>query len=168
MRLQNKIVTITGSGSGLGREGALLFAGEGATIVTSDVVPGRAQKVAKEVEAAGGTAIGIDADVRLEADMERLVRTTVDAFGRIDVMWANAGVPEPGFGAQSFIDSQLSDWNSIFAVNATGIYLAWREAAKSMITAGRGARSWRPPRRPPSSPTRASLCTRRRRPPPTD
>ena len=58
MRLQDKVIVITGSGSGLGRESALLFASEGATIVTSDVVAGRAQAVAKEVEATGGTASG--------------------------------------------------------------------------------------------------------------
>ncbi|HEX2384005.1 MAG TPA: SDR family NAD(P)-dependent oxidoreductase [Acidimicrobiales bacterium] len=133
MRLQNKVIIITGSGSGLGREGALLFASEGATVVTSDLVAGRAQKVAKEVEAAGGTAIGFDADVRSEDDMRRLVQETVTAYGRVDVMWANAGVPEPGFGAQQFIDSRLEDWNNIFATNATGIYLAWREAAKHMV-----------------------------------
>ena len=99
MRLQDKVIAITGSGSGLGRECALLFAEEGARIVTSDVVAGRAQTVAKEVEAAGGQAVGIDADVRSEPDMERLVHTAVDSFGRIDVMFANAGIPEPGFGA---------------------------------------------------------------------
>jgi NAD(P)-dependent dehydrogenase (short-subunit alcohol dehydrogenase family) len=138
MRLDGKVVAITGSGSGLGRHGALLFAHEGATIVTSDVVPGRAQKVAKEVVAGGGTAVGIDADVRSEDDMAGLVRKTVDNFGRIDVMWANAGIPEPGFGALQFIDSQLDDWNNIFSVNVTGIYLAWREAARWMVGAGQG------------------------------
>src|SRR3974390_1138997 len=134
MRLQDKVVSITGSGSGLGRESALLFASEGARVVTSDVVPGRAQKVAKEVEAAGGQAIGIDADVRREDDMERLVRTTGETFGRIDVMWANAGIPEPGFGMQQFVDSRREDWDNIFATNVTGIYLAWKHAARQMIT----------------------------------
>lgn len=138
MRLQDKVVTITGSGSGLGREGAMLFASEGAKIVTSDVVPGRAQKVAKEIEAAGGSALGIDADVRVEADMERLVDETTRAFGRIDVMWANAGIPEPRFGMQAFIDSKLEDWNNIFSVNATGIYLAWKHAARWMIANEQG------------------------------
>jgi NAD(P)-dependent dehydrogenase (short-subunit alcohol dehydrogenase family) len=138
MRLEDKVVVITGSGSGLGREGALLFASEGATVFTSDVVPGRAQTVAKEVEAAGGTAVGIDADVRVEADIERLVGEAVERFGRIDVMWANAGIPEPGFGMQQFVDSRLEDWNNIFSVNATGIYLAWKHAAKWMVAAGRG------------------------------
>src|SRR5277367_2885306 len=104
LRLADKVVVITGSGSGLGRESALLFSAEGATVFTSDVVPGRAQAVAKEVEAAGGTAIGIDADVREEADIERLVSSAVSEFGRIDVMWANAGIPEPGFGMKGFID----------------------------------------------------------------
>lgn len=134
MRLEDKVVVITGSGSGLGRDAALLFASEGATVFTSDLVPGRAQTVAKEVEAAGGTSHGIDADVRVEADIERLVGEAVDRFGRIDVMWANAGIPEPGFGMTGFIDSQLDDWNNIFSVNATGIYLAWKHAAKWMVT----------------------------------
>lgn len=137
MRLQDKVIAITGSGSGLGREAALLFSSEGARIVTSDVVPGRAQKVAQEVNDAGGEALGIDADVRIEADMERLVATTVDKFGRVDVMWGNAGIPEPGFGMQPLAESQLEDWNNIFAVNVTGIYLAWKHAAKWMIANGR-------------------------------
>ena len=138
MRLEDKVVVITGSGSGLGREGALMFAAEGAMVFTSDLVPGRAQAVAKEVEAAGGKAIGIDADVREEADIERLVSSAVAEFGRIDVMWANAGIPEPGFGMKGFIDSELEDWNNIFSVNATGIYLAWKHAAKWMVANQRG------------------------------
>jgi NAD(P)-dependent dehydrogenase (short-subunit alcohol dehydrogenase family) len=137
MRLQDKVIAITGSGSGLGREAALLFSSEGAKIVTSDVVPGRAQKVAREVIDAGGQAVGIDADVRIEADMERLVATTVEQFGRVDVMWANAGIPEPGFGMTPFTESQLDAWNNIFAVNVTGIYLTWKHAAKWMIANGR-------------------------------
>jgi NAD(P)-dependent dehydrogenase (short-subunit alcohol dehydrogenase family) len=138
MRMGDKVVAITGSGSGLGREGALLFASEGAVVVTSDVVPGRAEKVAKEVVAAGGQAIGIDADVRIEDDMARLVHTAVESFDRIDVMWANAGIPEPGFGMQQFVDSKLDDWNNILATNLTGIYLAWKHAAKRMIDQGGG------------------------------
>lgn len=133
MRLKDKVIAITGSGSGLGREAALLFASEGATLMTSDVVPGRAKAVAEQIIAAGGQATSTDADVRIEADMERLVCEAVDAHGRIDVMWANAGIPEPGFGMQPFVESKLEDWNNIFAVNVTGIYLAWKHAAKWMV-----------------------------------
>lgn len=138
MRLQDKVIAITGSGSGLGREAALLFAAEGAKIMVSDVVPGRAKAVAEQILAAGGTASATDADVREEADMERLVNETVESYGRIDVMWANAGIPEPGFGMKGFIDSELDDWNDIFSVNATGIYLAWKHAAKWMVANNRG------------------------------
>lgn len=134
MRMKDKVVAITGSGSGLGREGALLFASEGATVVVSDLVPGRAQAVATQIADAGGTAIGIDADVREASDMERLVATAVDTYGRIDVMWGNAGIPEPGFGMQPLAQSSLDDWNNIFAVNTTGVYLAWKAAADWMIT----------------------------------
>ena len=138
MRLQDKVIAITGSGSGLGRECALLFAEQGARIVTSDLVPGRAQRVAKEVEAAGGHAVGIDADVRSEPDMERLVRTTVDTFGRIDVMFANAGIPEPGFGAGKLEELTLDDWNNVLATNLTGIFLAFKHAGRAMIARGEG------------------------------
>lgn len=138
MRLQDKVVAITGSGSGLGRECALLFASEGAKIVTSDYVHGRAEKVADEIVAAGGEAVGLHADVRVEADMERLVQTAVDHFGRIDIMHANAGVPEPGFGARAFHELSLEDWNNIVATNLTGIFLAWKHSARQMIAQGHG------------------------------
>ena len=138
MRLQDKVVAITGSGSGLGRECALLFADNGATIVTNDVVPGRAQKVAKEVEAAGGRAVAVDADVRVEADMEALVHTAVETFGRLDIMYANAGIPEPGFGSSVLHDLTLDDWNNIVAVNMTGIFLAFKYAARHMVERGAG------------------------------
>ena len=138
MRLHDKVVAITGSGSGLGRECALLFASEGAKVITSDYVHGRAEKVAAEVVSAGGEAFAIHADVRVEADMESLVQTAVDHFGRIDIMYANAGVPEPGFGANAFHQLTLQDWNNIVATNLTGIFLAWKHAAAQMIAQGHG------------------------------
>lgn len=138
MRLEDKVIAITGSGSGLGRDAAKLFSSEGARIVVSDVVTGRAQKVAADITADGGAAIGIDVDVRIESDVQRLVDTAVEEFGRIDVMWANAGVPEPDFGKNLFVDSTLDDWNDIVAVNLTGIYLSFRIAARQMIAQGHG------------------------------
>ncbi len=139
MRLGNKVIAITGGGSGLGREGALLFASEGGQIVVSDIDEHRALAVAQEIKAAGGRAVGVACDVRDEDAVVQLVAATVEAYGRIDVAWANAGIPEPGFGAQVFTESRLEDWNDIIAVNMTGIYLTWREAAKQMIPQGGGA-----------------------------
>lgn len=136
MRMKNKIVTITGAGSGLGREGAILFASEGASVVVSDVIPERAQKVTEVIIGLGGDAIAASADVRVESEMKALVQVTTEAYGRIDVMWANAGIPEPGFGMTSLHESTLDDWNNVFAVNTTGIYLAWKPAARWMIENG--------------------------------
>lgn len=136
MRLKSKSIIITGSGSGLGREAALLFASEGASVVVSDIVEGRAKAVAEQITEAGGTASSFDADARDEAAVEALVAHTAETFGRVDVMWANAGIPEPGFGQQLFIDSRLEDWNDIFAVNVTGAYLAFKHAARWMIDNG--------------------------------
>lgn len=138
MRLENKVVAITGSGSGLGREGALLFASEGATVVTSDVIPGRAKAVTERIVADGGTSTTFDADVRREDDIAGLVAHTVETYGRIDVMWANAGIAEPNFGQVPFIDSSIDDWNNIFAVNTTGIYLAFKHAARWMVANATG------------------------------
>ena len=83
--------------------------------------------------------MGIDVDVREESDVERLLATALDSFGRIDVAWANAGIPEPGFGSKGFVDSKLADWMNIFSVSTTGIYLVFREAARYMIPQGGGA-----------------------------
>ena len=94
MRLQDKIVLITGAGSGLGRESALLFAREGATVVVTDVRSERAERVASEIGAAGGKAIGLQTDVRSEQAVAEAVDTAVDQFGRLDVMYANAGTDE--------------------------------------------------------------------------
>jgi NAD(P)-dependent dehydrogenase (short-subunit alcohol dehydrogenase family) len=137
LRLE-KVVAITGSGSGLGRESALLFASEGAKVVTSDVVAGRAQRVAKEIEAAGGQAVGIDSDVRVEADMEHLVATALEHYGRIDVMYANAGVPEIGFGSTRFEDLAVEQFNNIVAVNLIGVFLAWKHAVRRFMAQGEG------------------------------
>ena len=138
MRMEGKSVVITGAGSGLGRECALLLAGEGAKVVTSDAVHGRAEAVAEEIRAAGAEAVGVQVDVRSEEQVAGLVRTAVDTFDRIDVMHANAGIPEPGFGSGRLEELALEDWNRIFEVNVTGVYLAFKHAARQMISQGSG------------------------------
>lgn len=128
MRLQDKVVVITGAGSGLGRESALLFATEGARVVVTDLVPARAKKVADEVAAAGGQAVALTADVRVEEDMQAAVRLAVDTWGRLDVMYANAGIPEVGFGTVPFEELTLENWNAVQNTNLTGVFLAAKAA----------------------------------------
>src|ERR1700742_3718006 len=90
-RLEGKVTLITGAGSGLGREGALLFAREGARVVVMDRAAGRADAVAKLISGDGGGAVAFEGDVGVEADMRQAVELAVEAFGTLDVFWANAG-----------------------------------------------------------------------------
>jgi NAD(P)-dependent dehydrogenase (short-subunit alcohol dehydrogenase family) len=139
MRLQGKVVVITGAGSGLGRESALLFADAGARVVVTDLIPARCEKVAAEVTAAGGQAVALPADVRIEEDMQAAVRLAVDTWGRLDVMFANAGIGEVGFGTVAFEDLTLQNWNAVQATNLTGVFLAAKAAVPVMKAQGGGA-----------------------------
>jgi hypothetical protein len=138
VRLQDKVVVITGGGSGLGRESGLLFAEEGATIVVTDLIESRAEKVAAEINERGGTAIALRADVTVESDMEAAVKAAVDNFGRLDVMFANAGIPEVGFGTVAFEDTELADYRRVVDVVMTGVFLAAKHAVRQMKTQGGG------------------------------
>jgi NAD(P)-dependent dehydrogenase (short-subunit alcohol dehydrogenase family) len=138
MRLQDKVVVITGAGSGLGRESALLFSSEGARVVVTDLIPARAKKVADEVAAAGGQAVALTADVRVEEDMQAAVRLAVETWGRLDVMYANAGIPEVGFGSVPFEELTLENWNAVQATNLTGVFLAAKAAVPVFRSQGGG------------------------------
>jgi NAD(P)-dependent dehydrogenase (short-subunit alcohol dehydrogenase family) len=135
--LEGRVALITGAGgSGLGRAGALLFASEGAKIVALDIRADGAASTASQVEAAGGTALGIGADVSREEDLERAVAATLDAFGRVDILWNNAAVLRHVFvpGAEVSTD----EWNETFAVNATGTFLGIKTVVPHMKRAGGG------------------------------
>jgi NAD(P)-dependent dehydrogenase (short-subunit alcohol dehydrogenase family) len=138
MRMRDKVVVITGAGSGLGRESALLFAAEGAKVVVTDLSAERSEKVAGEVVAAGGQAVWRAADVRVEGDMQAAVKLAVDTWGRLDVMFANAGIGEIGFGTVAFEDLTLENWNAVQATNLTGVFLAAKAAVPTMKAQGAG------------------------------
>ena len=90
-RLAGQSVLITGAGSGLGRESALLFAAEGANVVVTDLVPARVGRVVGQLRAAGGQAIGATADVRVAQDTVDAVALAVRTYGRLDVLMCSAG-----------------------------------------------------------------------------
>ena len=90
-RLTGKVAIITGSTSGIGRASAILFAWEGAKVVVVGRRVDRGEAVVKTIRANGGEAIYVRADMTLEADMENVVNTTVNTFGRIDILFNNAG-----------------------------------------------------------------------------
>ena len=92
MRLENKVALITGAGAGIGRESALLFAAEGAKVACVDINEETAQATVAEVEAAGGTALAIAADVSSAEHCERMVKLTEETYGALHVLFNNAGV----------------------------------------------------------------------------
>jgi NAD(P)-dependent dehydrogenase (short-subunit alcohol dehydrogenase family) len=137
-RLAGKTVLITGSGSGLGRESALLFASEGAKVVVTDIVPARVDRVVSEIRETGAEAVGGKADVRHERDMADSVALAVETYGRLDILMCSAGVPEEGFGTLAFEDISVDGWRSMLDTNLTGVFLACRAAVPTMKAQGSG------------------------------
>jgi NAD(P)-dependent dehydrogenase (short-subunit alcohol dehydrogenase family) len=148
VRLKDKITLITGAGSGMGREAARLFAQEGARVVVSDIDPARAKAASEWVNQAANpdSSIAVTADVTKEADVAAAVKAAEDTYGRLDVMFANAGVVSRGgvpsvMGGEhiEFDDLLLEDWQKVLSVNLTGVFLSCKHAVKSMKKTGGGA-----------------------------
>jgi NAD(P)-dependent dehydrogenase (short-subunit alcohol dehydrogenase family) len=133
-RLQDKVAIVTGAGSGLGAAAATRFAAEGATVLCADLDEGAAAALAGEIEAAGGRALALAVDVGAAADQERAVATALERFGRIDVLYANAGIPGEGAAAEVAV----ADWERVLAVNLTGVFLSARAVLPAMVAQGGG------------------------------
>jgi NAD(P)-dependent dehydrogenase (short-subunit alcohol dehydrogenase family) len=135
MRLSGKVAIISGAASGMGAEEARLFAREGAKVVVADVLEDEGDQVVKEIAGAGGEALLVHTDVTSEADWQRLVDTTVQRFGRLDVLVNNAGL-----SSSSVSDPlDVEGWRRIMDVNATGVFLGTKYAVPAMQANGGGA-----------------------------
>ena len=134
-RLAGKVAMITGAGSGIGRAAALLFGREGAAVVAVDVRADAAEETAKQVEADGGRAVGLAADVADDDQVRAAVDAAVQTFGGLQVLYNNAGVNSRG----SVLDATEEDWHRCFAVNVTGTFLCSRAAAPVMLAGGGGS-----------------------------
>jgi NAD(P)-dependent dehydrogenase (short-subunit alcohol dehydrogenase family) len=137
MKLAGKSVVITGAGSGVGRASALLFASEGAQVVVADVRDDWAAETVRLVTDKGGTAVVQHCDVTEEADVEAAVAAAVSGFGRLDVMFNNAGVTgmKPG---QTFEDHTVDDFERLTAINFRGVFLGCKHAVKQFKAQGTG------------------------------
>ncbi len=135
MKLKDKVVMITGGGSGLGREMGLTFAREGATIAVNDIRPESAQNVVTEIERAGGKARAFVADVSSSAAVRKMFADFIAAFGTIDVLINNAGIGRTResnefTGLQDVADE---DWHKMLATHLDSTFYCTREALKLMI-----------------------------------
>ena len=127
---------VTGAGSGINRAIALRFAEEGAAVVVADVDPGGAEETRSQVRAAGGRAEVARVDVRRRDEIDAMVKTALDRFGKIDILVNGAGVES----LMPFLDLEEAEWNRVLAVNLTGAFLCGQAVAREMVRAGRGGK----------------------------
>ncbi len=133
--LDGKVALITGSGSGQGRAAALLFARHGARIGVIDIDDTGARTTIAEVEAIGGEAFAVHADVSLRADCDEMVRAVLDRFGRLDVLYNNAAVQMSG----RLVECSEAQWDLTIATNLSAIFWACRAAIPAMLESGAGS-----------------------------
>ena len=135
--LDGKSCVITGGGSGVGRAAAILFAQHGGSVIVGDVRDAWADDTVALVEKEGGTAVAVHCDVSREAEVAALVAAAVEHFGRLDVMYNNAGIgtPKPGL---SFFDHTQEDWDRLLGINLMGMVFGCKHAVLQFRQQGGG------------------------------
>jgi NAD(P)-dependent dehydrogenase (short-subunit alcohol dehydrogenase family) len=134
MRLEGKIAIITGAGSGMGRAAAKRFAEEGAKVVVADINDSGSETAA-EIKAAGGEAVFVKTDISKEEDCRKMVDTAVKNFGKLNVLYNNAALPQK---EKSFVDISNEEWDRIMNVNLRGPFMACKAAYPEFVKAGGG------------------------------
>ena len=134
MRLQGRVAAITGGALGIGRATALTFAAEGAVVALGDVEIDAAEAVAREITGRGGKAIAVGVDVGEAGQVQAFVDRVVTEFGRLDVMFANAGIAH----SAPFLEHAEAQWHRVLRVNLTGVFLCCQAAARQMVKQGGG------------------------------
>lgn len=135
-RFQDKIVLITGAAAGIGRAAALRFASEGARLVLVDLPASRLAQVAAELAKTGASVLAVEADVTKRADVERYVKSAMDAHGRIDCFLNNAGILGK---VLPFLECPDEMFDQVIAVNVKAAWLGMKLVAQTMVANGGGA-----------------------------
>ena len=135
-RVQDKVVIVTGGAGGIGSAACRAIAAEGGKIVVADLDAAAAESVAAEITADGGTATSVGVDVTDRSQVQAMVRTAVEAFGALNVIFNNAGMNRP----RSFMEVDEANFDEIVRVNTWGVILCTQEAARQMIAQGSGGK----------------------------
>jgi NAD(P)-dependent dehydrogenase (short-subunit alcohol dehydrogenase family) len=131
--LTGRVALITGAAAGIGRASALAMAGAGARVAAADV--NDPADTARAIEASGGEAIAVACDISIEDEVRAAVGAAVEAFGRLDILHANAGL---GHGQAKLTEIDRERWDRTIAVNLTGTWLCLRYAIRQMLEQGEG------------------------------
>lgn len=137
MRLKGRVALITGGASGMGQVASQLFASEGAKVVVTDVSDDAGRATAAEIDGAGGDALYVHADVSREADAKAMVDAAVERFGRLDILYNNAGVMLNDDGSVDSMDESV--WDRTLAINVKGVAFGCKYGVPAMIAGGGGS-----------------------------
>jgi 3-oxoacyl-[acyl-carrier protein] reductase len=132
--LHDQVAIVTGAGSGIGRATALALAQAGVRVALAARTRQNLEVVAHDITAKGGTALVVPTDVGEEAQVERLIKSTQERFGRIDILVTSAG----GASFGPLIESRTEDWDAMIAINLRSTYLCCKHVLKVMVPQGRG------------------------------
>lgn len=135
-QLENKVAIVTGAGSGIGMETAILFAQEGAKVTISDINEEAGRKVVDAIKSNGGDAIFVKANSASAEDNRKLVEETVQAFGALHISVNNAGV---GSDFAKVSDVKIEDWQRVIDINLTGVFYGMKYQIPEMVKANGGS-----------------------------
>jgi NAD(P)-dependent dehydrogenase (short-subunit alcohol dehydrogenase family) len=134
--LKNKVAVVTGASSGIGAATARLFAGEGAVVIVADVIDVAGQGLVDELAKAGHCATFVHCDVSSEADVEAMIHLALSHYGRVDVLFNNAGIE----GAQApTADATIENWDRVIDINLKGVFLGLKHGIRAMLQNGGGS-----------------------------
>ena len=137
MRLDAKVALITGAGGGIGGEASRLFAAEGAAVIAVDIDAEPTERIAAEIRDAGGEAAAVRADVSVAVDVARMVEVAESTYGKLDILFNNAGIMHPEDGGA--VDTAEDIWDLTMAINAKGVYLGCKYGIPALRRAGGGS-----------------------------
>lgn len=134
--LKNKVAIITGSGSGIGRAAAILFAKQGAKVVVSDIHEGHGNAVVDEIKNSGGEAFFIKADTSKPEEHQQLVEQTIKKYGALHIAVNNAGIGGP-LGATA--DYPIDGWQNVININLSGVFYGLKYQIPAILKSGGGS-----------------------------
>ena len=135
-KLEGKVAIVTGGDSGIGRASAILMAKEGAKVVVANLNEKQGKEVETEINRAGGKATFFRTDVSRPEDVEAMVRTAVEKYGRLDILFNNSGI----IGQRMFTaDCSVENWQKVIDIDLTGVFLGMKYAIPAMLKTGGGS-----------------------------